>query len=364
MERMPSRRTNATLAPGVALTAMALLASTSCASPPPLFVYPCSGGYLERPRPSLHHDPAPLTVHTTLRSTSPPDHERARAVVLERERAPTNLTVRAVGKIGLASVLAVGDHGVAMVRHPEYGWSLEATGTDADLRAFTYVRYPTRDRLDGTSADEGVVAVGARGEARLRRRGGTWTKEETGTDADLFAAVSPFNPIAPVFTFAAGARGTLLLRSPEGSWKRLDAGTSEDLLALSNAGCLHAHICVYGRQGLEVMCSWPQSRVGEVSCAPPPPGRRDAAGSMPASAPVLRSPWGGNPAMRFELRDQTLLTLITENYEPRQVTFDVPGAAGARAVDLDGADGFIVGSDGLVIHMALQKYFTPRVCPL
>jgi hypothetical protein len=172
------------IAPPRRLAALAVFASACAASPPRLVAIErrvdlraqCTPLVRVEPLPSLGVDPEAIRLDA-----------RPRVYRLEREPSGTEETLRAVARlVGRGAAIAVGDRGTVRVRSAA-GWQAEDPGTREDL--YAAVRAP--EKPDGPhdarrDARGPIVAVGAHGVAVVREVDGAWHAEATGTVRDLF----------------------------------------------------------------------------------------------------------------------------------------------------------------------------------
>jgi hypothetical protein len=198
--------------------------------------------------PPVGRDAAPLRLDRATFGV-PPGAKRSYTYRFEREPSGTTETLRAVymHKLSGDPTIVVGDGGTALVRDPKRGWTREATGTNANLYAVTFAPSREDDPRNGPREERAHIAVGARGAALVRSADGVWRAEQTGTDKDLFGA---FTQGANVL--AVGAGGTMVQRSPAGVWRTIPTRTTVDLYAM---GSCEPHVCAVGAQGMVVDCA-------------------------------------------------------------------------------------------------------------
>ncbi|WP_136968612.1 WD40/YVTN/BNR-like repeat-containing protein [Polyangium sorediatum] len=332
---------------------------------------------------SLGQDPAPFRVEgRALRPMRVCDASRPVEYRFERESSGTTVPLRAVS-IMQKRAFAVGDRGVALRRDDEKGWQREATGTTKDL--FAMVQVPTRPMAE----PDMLLVVGAHGTAAARRADGTWRIEETGTDVDLLGLYHD-----RALTLALGAGGVILRRFDngigEGTWKPVPSGSTADLYAFH--ACQPHRLCVLGSGGAIVECDQAQT-AGELSCHPRP---SFAGGDLPADfinvfhrdpnvvissemTEVGRIPlsvwklWrrdgsSAPPAEGMEAAWQNKWSgdhlvvgrggaLWHGGWEKDQRTFErikLPVREDLHGVVFDGADGFLVGDQGTIVHLAVE----------
>jgi hypothetical protein len=290
-------------------------------------------------------------VKSTLRSAS--GSSFTREVVLERETAGTSITLRAVGRLDVEHFLAVGDRGTALVRDRERGWQAERTGTDADLVAFDGIT----DRSPRIDDHFHTVAVGSQGTAVSRSLDGHWQPEDTGTSVDLRAVASTGSSLV-----AVGAKGTMLERLPSGKWRSIASGTHASLVSVRRCGV--GEVCVRAADGSGLRCT---TEDGRLRCLPRDDDR--AADADPSARVRLR-------ARSQRVNHETLTQLAVAHngdvvltshptYEPASVVLPAPFPSTISAAELDAADGFLVGEDGLIVHVASSPWLVkPTTCQL
>jgi hypothetical protein len=314
----------------------------------------------------------------------------------EREPSGTTETLRAAYMQFDDPVIVVGDGGTALVRDPKKGWTREVTGTNANLYAVTFGP-SLKDRWNNVPRDDrNNIAVGARGTALMRSAGGVWRAEQTGTEKDLFGALTQGTTV-----LAVGAGGTMVQRSPAGVWRTILTRTTVDLYAV---GSCSSHVCAVGAAGTVVDCA---GEVEALVCIPRAGvASRDLraitdggllfghgaplAHAHPPEKMVSPPPlWKPNPwvdativagdDMRGAFGNKTLpltetiavgrggvvwlLTTPAFNEKPfERVT--LPFGVDLHGVAYFAVDGFLVGEKGTIVHLAVDGAEEVNICIL
>ncbi|MDC0744344.1 hypothetical protein [Polyangium mundeleinium] len=335
---------------------------------------------------SFGQDPAPFRLEgRALSAMRACDAPLPIVYRFERESSGTTVPLRAVSMVQKL-VVAVGDRGVALRREDGKGWQREATGTTKDLFALVPVSTGPMGEPDM------LLAVGAHGTAAARMPDGTWRIEETGTDEDLLGLYHD-----RALTLAFGAGGVILRRFGNGNWKPVPSSSTADLHAFN--ACSPHRLCVLGSAGAIVECDQAQT-AGELSCKPRPPfadgdlpadfinvfhrdpnvvissemtavgmiplsvwklWRRDGNSAPPADAMEAgwQNKWSGDRLVvgrggavwhGWLEKDKRILERIK-----LPVREDLHGAV------FDGADGFLVGDQGTILHVAVEGLGTERM---
>lgn len=165
--------------------------------------------------------------------------------VFRREAVPTDRALHAVA-IDRALAYAVGDGGVALRRTGAAGWQLEPTGTDAALRGVAVATWEGHDYawMPSDPRSVPIYAAGDRGTIVHRDAAGKWTVQPSGTDADLHAIGA-----TAAEAIAVGDRGTILwLR--DGVWRVVASHTTAALRAIATA----PSVIIVGDGGTIVSC--------------------------------------------------------------------------------------------------------------
>ncbi|MDI3281967.1 hypothetical protein [Polyangium sp. 15x6] len=340
---------------------------------------PCAKGGVVRiaPMASLGQDPAPFRLEArTPRAMHACDAPKPIVYRFERESSDTTVPLRAVS-MAQKQAFAVGDRGVALRRDAVKGWLRESTGTTKDLYAIVGAPTQPMGEVDVH------VAVGAHGTAVARMADGTWRIEETGTDKDLLGLYHD-----RALTLAFGAGGVILQRVGNGTWRPVPSNSTADLHAFNP--CDPHRLCVLGSAGAIVECEQPQ---WEVSCTPRPsfaggdlPAdfinviHRDAnvvisrdistdganplsvwktwlrAGSSAPPADALEAAWENNMSGDNLLvgRGGAVWRSSVEKGKRTLERLAVPFRMDFHGVVFDGADGFLVGDDGTIVHLAVD----------
>jgi hypothetical protein len=325
--------------------------------------YGCQGGGGIRPLRSLHQDPAPVRVQRNVtRFVGHWSVARTPEVLFEREAAPTSFDLHAVGRLGYQRFLACGDRGTVLVRDPDRGWEPEASGTNADLRAFDSVF------ADGARSAVTLV-VGSGGAAVTRTSDGRWSSESTGTDQDLNGITSVVRTTkAPIverspdgawpvvdYSVVVGASGTMLERSAAGRWTVIPAGTSADLLVVR--GCGKDRVCALGDRGESVACTRSNE---QFTCSVTAERADDAAHEVIARSELTTR----DDLRRITVARDGTLTLFADraSYRPYAASVRLPYGPQVDAAELDVADGFLVGRAGLIVHVSPSAIAFPSTC--
>ncbi|MDI3291534.1 hypothetical protein [Polyangium sp. 15x6] len=323
--------------------------------------------------PSLGHDPAPFRYTWG-------EQAGRRVFRFEREPSGTTEVLRSVFShcCNEGIVLAVGDRGTALVRHPQGGWLHEETGTRENLYA---IGRSCPDYAHCTTH----IAVGARGTALIREQNGTWRAEQTGVSEDLFAVVHPERGSGR--TLAVGAGGVIVARSPTGTWHRVQSHTTADLYGV---GLCANHLYAVGAGGTILDCRWD----GKDVCIPQLPvvtaDLRMLAGvvsgggvRLTPEVPVRGVPWAPLWAIRQRVADDIHAAAVDPFYRnpvPRievgeggivrmnifggevhdSVRLSLPFGVTLRGVTMLMSDGFIVGDRGTIVHLAVDG--VPKEC--
>jgi hypothetical protein len=340
------------------------------------------------PLPSLKQDPSPVEIRRdpASRRHSAPSASREVLYRFELERSGTREALRAVVYEPDRPALVVGDRGTALVRLPEAGWTSEVTGTTANLLAVARIRAFGQS----ASSDESLathLAVGSRGVAVVRSPEGSWHEEATGTTADLHAIWGGM--------LAVGANGAMVMRSPEGKWRTIPTRTNATLHGI---GLCDGRVCALGENGTVVECAFPANEEPVCIPRRPPTTAtlRAVLGEVllvgdgawlsiaPSSANDPRSPPEWQP-WRFasQLDESARVQAVAKNDWVESETLMVGRAGGAwllrnwiasdrpieklalpYQVDFHGvayarADGVLVGDGGTIVKLGVHGHALP-----